>query len=243
MLLAGALVVAGVVAAMMAVAGRGGHDAAPTPAVTESTIALAASTTTLEPSVDAPGSLWWVVNRDRPLPAGYVPSDLVTPNVPVDPLSTATQLSAPTAAAFEAMVADGAAAGFHLQMNSGYRSQGDQQVLYDRNVRDYGEEVARQRVALPGTSEHQTGLAVDVGEVGLPLDQVFGDTAAAKWVENNAYRFGFILRYPPDKAAITGYANEPWHLRYVGTELASILHGNGLTMEEYFSVAAVVSAG
>ena len=212
-------------------------------ATTVTSAAPIAPTATTDPSIDVPGSLWWIVNAQRPLPAGYVPADLVTPNVPIDPQIGSTQLSAPAAAAFESMVADAATAGFRLQLNSGYRSQENQQELYDRNVEDYGKEVARQRVALPGTSEHQTGLAVDVGEVGLPLDQVFGDTASSRWVQDNAHRFGFIVRYPPDKAAITGYANEPWHLRYVGTDLASTLRANGLTMEEYFHLPPAGGSG
>lgn len=248
-LIAGALVVAGAVGAGIVFgSGKSGDSAATTitgavpiaPAATTVTTATPVTTpvatATTNPSIDVPGSLWWIVNGERPLPAGYVPADLVTPNVPIDPQAGSTQLSAPVSAAFEAMVEDAATAGFRLQLNSGYRSQEDQQELYDRNVEDYGEEVAHQRVAVPGTSEHQTGLSVDVGEVGLPLDKVFGDTAASQWVRDNAHRFGFIVRYPPDKAAITGYANEPWHLRYVGTDLAATLHASGLTMEEYFQL-------
>jgi D-alanyl-D-alanine carboxypeptidase len=191
------------------------------------------------PSIDAPGSLWWLVNRDRPLPPGYVPSDLVVPDVPHDPAAGPPELTAATAAAFEAMVADAAAAGHELQLTSGYRSEQDQQVLYHRFVEDFGRDVAGELVALPGTSEHQTGLAADVGLVGLPDDQVFGSTAASAWVSANAQRFGFILRYPPDKADITGYADEPWHLRHVGVELATELHGRGLTMEEWFGLVPV----
>ena len=194
------------------------------------------------PSIDAPGTLWWLVNRDRPLPDGYVPPDLVTPNVPLKPDTGATQVTATTAAAFEAMLADAAAAGFQLQLNSGYRSYEQQQMLYDRFVQDYGAEVAAQRVAPPGTSEHQTGLAADVGLVGLPDDQLFGDTDASVWVAEHAHEYGFIIRYPPDKAHITGYDNEPWHLRYVGLELATELHASGLTMEEHFGLAPVGGA-
>lgn len=221
---------------------RGPGDA---PATTQAAVTAAAaptttaSPTTTAPSIDTPGSLWWLVNPDRPLPEGYVPADLVTPNVPVNPGTGAIQLSVATATAFEAMVADAATAGFRLQLNSGYRSFEQQQELYDRFVRDFGAEVAAQRVAVPGTSEHQTGLAADVGLVGLPDDQLFGDTDASVWVAANAYRFGFILRYPPEKAEITGYADEPWHLRYVGGELAAELHASGLTMEEHFGLAAV----
>jgi zinc D-Ala-D-Ala carboxypeptidase len=195
-----------------------------------------ASPTSTMPSIDTPGSLWWLVNPERPLPDGYVPPDLVTPDVQVKPDTGATQLSADTAAAFEAMVADAATAGFQLQLNSGYRSLEQQQMLYDRFVQDFGEEVAAQRVAVPGASEHQTGLAADVGLVGLPDDQLFGDTEASVWVAANAHRFGFVLRYPPEKAEITGYTDEPWHLRYVGAELAAELHASGLTMEEHFGL-------
>ena len=79
-------------------------------------------------------------------------------------------------------------------------------------------------------------MAADVGLVGLPDDQVFGTTPASAWVAANAHRFGFTLRYPPDKAAITGYANEPWHLRYVGADLAAELFASGQTMEERFGL-------
>jgi D-alanyl-D-alanine carboxypeptidase len=130
-----------------------------------------------------------------------------------------------------------AEAGHALQLNSAYRSSADQEQLFARYVQDYGAEVAPQLVARPGTSEHQTGLAADVGLVGLSDDQTFGATEASAWVADNAHRFGLIVRYPPDKAAITGYANEPWHLRYVGTELAGVLHATGLTMEEHFGIA------
>ena len=215
--------------------------AAPPPVAPTAAPSTLAPTTTL-PSIDVPGSLWWLVNRDRPLPDGYVPPGLVTPNVPLKPDTGATQVTATTAAAFEAMVADAATAGFQLQLNSGYRSYEQQQMLYDRFVQDYGAEVAAQRVAPPGTSEHQTGLAADVGLVGLPDDQLFGDTDASVWVSDHAHEYGFIVRYPPEKAHITGYDNEPWHLRFVGVELATQLHASGLTMEEHFGLVPAEAA-
>ena len=218
--------------------GESSRDATATSseAVTTGAASATATPTTTTPSIDTPGSLWWLINPSRPLAADYVPPDLVTPDVPLKPDTGATQLSATTALGFEALVADAANLGHQLQLNSGYRSYEQQQMLYDRFVEDFGLEVAAERVALPGTSEHQTGLAADVGLVGLPDDQVFGDTAASVWVTDNAYRFGFILRYPPDKAHLTGYANEPWHLRYVGVDLAAELHTSGLTMEEHFGL-------
>ena len=238
-----AAVVAGAVGVLAVVAvgavlvtGDGGSGARPASPTTAAAPAAAPTPTTTTPSIDATGSLWWLVNRDRPLPPGYAPADLVIPNVPLNPDTGATQLTAATAAAFEALVADALTAGFELQLNSGYRSLEQQQLLYDRFVEDFGQEVAAERVAVPGTSEHQTGLSVDVGLVGLPDDEVFGDTEASRWVAGNAHRFGFILRYPPDKADITGYTNEPWHLRHVGVELATELHASGLTMEEHFGL-------
>ncbi|MFT3854087.1 MAG: D-alanyl-D-alanine carboxypeptidase family protein [Ilumatobacteraceae bacterium] len=218
-----------VVGAVVLLAGRGGT-------ATGEAGELGTTTTTL-PSIDAPGSPWWIVNAGRPLPDGYVPADLVVPDVPIEPGADATQLTASTARAFEALVADARAAGYELQLNSGYRSFDDQARLRARYVADYGEATAARLVARPGTSEHQTGMAVDVGLVGLPDDQTFGTTAASRWVADNAHRFGFIRRYPPDKAAITGYANEPWHLRFVGVELATELHASDLTMEERFGLA------
>ena len=187
-------------------------------------------------SIDEVGGPWWLVNRDRPLPAGYVPAELVTPDVPLDPDASFTQLTPQAAAAFEQMVAAAMIDGHELQLNSAYRSEADQAQLYEAYVRDYGAESAALLVARPGTSEHQTGLAADVGLVGLPDDQTFGATAASTWVADNAHRFGLIVRYPPDKAEITGYANEPWHLRYVGVDLAGVLHAAGLTMEEHFGL-------
>ena len=129
-----------------------------------------------------------------------MPPELVTPNVPIEPGAPFTQATPVVAAAFEAMVAAALQEGYELQLTSGYRSFEDQQATYERFVRDYGTQVAAERVALPGTSEHQTGLTVDVGEVDLPNDEEFGDTASSDWVRGNAHRFGFIVRYPPDKA-------------------------------------------
>lgn len=209
--------------------------AAPAPAPTTAAPAPTAATPGTA-DIDTPGSDWWLVNPDRPLPDGYVPPELVTPRVPIKPAAVHTQAAPVVASAFEAMVAAALGDGHELQLTSGYRSYQEQQETYDRFVRDYGPDVAAERVAVPGTSEHQTGLAVDVGQVGLPDDQEFGDQASSAWVRDNAHRFGFVIRYPPDKAHITGYANEPWHLRYVGAELAAQLYSSGLTMEEHFGL-------
>lgn len=88
--------------------------------------------------------------------------------------------------------------------------------------------------AYPGTSEHQTGLCLDfVASDGAPLDLSFEASAAFRWLSQNAYKYGFILRFPADKTAITGYSYEPWHYRFVGREAATDIHFGGLTLEEY----------
>jgi D-alanyl-D-alanine carboxypeptidase len=111
-------------------------------------------------------------------------------------------------------------------------------VLYNGYVAKDGQAAADRYSAKPGTSEHQTGLAMDVclANSGCSLEQAFGDTPAGKWVAANAHKYGFIVRYLPGKDAITGYEYEPWHLRYVGIELATELQRNNKTMEEFFGL-------
>ncbi len=100
-----------------------------------------------------------------------------------------------------------------------------------------GKEVANKTVAYPGQSEHQTGLAMDVSshKMGFKLHQSFGETIEGIWLANNAPKFGFIIRYPKGKEHITGYKYEPWHLRYVGVQVAEEIAQKGITLEEYLS--------
>ncbi|WAA09875.1 M15 family metallopeptidase [Fervidibacillus albus] len=93
-------------------------------------------------------------------------------------------------------------------------------------------------VAQPGTSEHQTGLTMDITaySVNQQLVESFGQTEEGKWLENNAHQYGYILRYPKGKETITGYKYEPWHFRYVGVEAATVIFENGWTLEEFFEV-------
>ena len=87
----------------------------------------------------------------------------------------------------------------------------------------------------PGRSEHQTGLCMDMHNVDVGKQETFNNTPAARWLEENAYRFGFILRYPAGKEHITGAVYESWHFRFVGRTLATYLHDNGLTLDEYYA--------
>ena len=124
-------------------------------------------------------------------------------------------------------------AGYSAKLVSGYRSYDSQSIIYNRYVSKWGQEYTDTVSARPGHSEHQTGLAFDVGE----LSSSYGNTAEGKWLVQNCYKYGFILRYLKGKENITGYAYEPWHIRYVGVEVATYIMQNNLTLEEYLGIA------
>ncbi len=193
-------------------------------------------------SIDEPGSPWWIVNRERPLPDGYVPPDLTVPSVRLRLDSSAEQMqfSQQATPAVEAMFAAAQDDGIELVFGSGYRSESLQRQFYESYVERDGQEAADRYSARPGTSEHQTGLAVDVTSPSLTchLEICFEDTPQGEWVAENAHEYGFIIRYLDDKEHITGFQYEPWHLRYVGEELATELYESNQTMEEFFDVVA-----
>ncbi|WP_138294974.1 MULTISPECIES: M15 family metallopeptidase [unclassified Clostridium] len=119
---------------------------------------------------------------------------------------------------------------------SGYRPRSEQEAIYTASLRENGREFTRKYVALPGHSEHETGLAIDLGENKPPIDFIrpaFPDSGICGQFKARAAEFGFILRYPADKEAVTGIAHEPWHFRYVGPEHAQAMAREGLTLEEY----------
>jgi len=123
-------------------------------------------------------------------------------------------------------------AGFSLPLVSGYRSYSRQQIIYNNYVKIDGQVLADTYSARPGHSEHQTGLAFDVGKI----DDNFGSTPQGKWLKDNAHYYGFIIRYPKGKEHITGYKYEPWHIRYLGVEIATDVYKKGVTLEEYLGV-------
>ena len=130
------------------------------------------------------------------------------------------------------MQADAKALNLDLQLRSGYRSYSRQEELYNSYVQKDGEEKASTYSAKPGYSEHQTGLAFDVGLV----DTSFANTSEAKWLDQNCHLYGFIIRYPQGKTDITGYIYEPWHIRYLGVEVSTKVKESGLSLEEYLNV-------
>jgi len=165
----------------------------------------------------------------------YEPKDLITVNIPIAPDNTHNMLRKEAAEALEKMYNDALKQDNHLVLNSGYRSFDEQKKIYDEYFQKYDEITAAGLVSIPGSSEHQLGLGVDLTSQSVVNKEkrFFGDTKEYQWVIKNAHLYGFILRYPKTRSQITGTANEPWHLRYVGKEPAKEIYDNDWTLEEY----------
>ncbi|MBM7551124.1 M15 family metallopeptidase [Thalassobacillus pellis] len=190
--------------------------------------------------VEEPNSFQVVVNKNRKLPDGFVPKNLVVPDVPFyfDEFHPKKQMRKEAAKALEELFQGARQAGLELVGASGYRSYERQKSIYQNNVKTRGQEWANQFSAKPGTSEHQTGLAMDVtsAQMAFKLEQSFSQTAEGEWLAKHAYEYGFVIRYPKGKSDITGYSYEPWHLRYVGKETAEEIHQQEKTLEEFFGL-------
>lgn len=182
-----------------------------------------------------------LVNKMFALPDSYNPTDLVKPNVSFsfgDQTIEKSLMRQEAAIALEKMFVEAKASGIELYAVSGYRSYERQRVIFDAEVKKSGEEKAAQVVAIPGNSEHQSGLAMDISakSANLSLTESFGETTEGKWLAANAHKYGFILRYPKGKQSITGYQYEPWHFRYVGVDAAQTIFEKNITLEEYFDI-------
>jgi len=187
-------------------------------------------------------NIFILVNKEMNLPADYVPGDLVRPKVRFvfgDQDVEKSYLRKEAAEALERMFEAAESEGIYLFASSGYRSYARQETIFQTKVEQVGEEKALEVVAYPGQSEHQTGLAMDITSQSnnFQLTESFAETPEGKWLAENAHRFGFILRYPKGKEAITGYSYEPWHFRYVGEMYAKIIYENDWTLEEFFQEA------
>lgn len=188
--------------------------------------------------LDTPSSLTVIVNKQRPLSnKPYVPQNLVMPAGMLNP--NGTPLRAEAATALEAMNAAAKASGISLILASGYRSFDTQVAVYKSFVDSLGQAGADTTSAKPGHSEHQLGLAADIAAEGdsCYIMECFSETVAGKWVAANAWKYGFVLRYPNHLEGTTGYNFEPWHYRYVGLDLAKLMHDTGyLTLENYLGL-------
>ena len=187
-----------------------------------------------DPLTELPWNLT-LVNGSHPMKEKYVPElTEIQPGHSVD-----TRI----ANAARKMLADADEAGLHVQICSAYRSVERQEQVFGQSMKErvkegmgYWEayEETALNVALPGTSEHALGLALDlISNQYTELDEKQETTAEAKWLKENCHKYGFILRYPPEKTNITGIIYEPWHYRYVGEEHAAKIMELGITLEEY----------
>ncbi len=135
---------------------------------------------------------------------------------------------------FDAAKADGV----KLNSLSSYRSYGTQKLIFSRKLKlnDGNLDAAKDYVALPGASEHQLGLAIDIVGTNIHLNYQFAETTEGKWLADNSYKYGFIVRYPKEFEKVTGILYEPWHIRYVGLEAAKQMHDDGIPLEKYVSI-------
>jgi zinc D-Ala-D-Ala carboxypeptidase len=196
-------------------------------------VPLAGAQPTLNPTV--------LIDKSHPLaPRDYAPPELVVPQVFLAELPAndpEMQLAPLAGAALTKMLTAAESDGLTLVLSSGYRSYNDQAALYAGRLSTAGL-AANEAVARPSYSEHQSGLAADI----IPYNYFcaaqgcFALSRAAAWLDQNSYKYGFIVRYPLHKETSTGYEYEPWHLRYVGIPLAERLHASGQTLEEFYGL-------
>lgn len=186
--------------------------------------------------IESPEIIDVLVNKKRSLPDNYIPNDLVDVEVLHKVEKPESKMLRKEASdALSKLFTDAKSKGFEFWAVSGYRSYDRQVYLFNNYAKKHGEEQANRFSAKPGQSEHQTGLTMDVSIESLNYDLVeeLGETPEGKWLAGNAHKFGFIIRYPKGTEHITGYQYEPWHIRYLGKELATKVFESKLTYDEY----------
>ena len=176
-----------------------------------------------------------VVNKNYALTSDYKPKDLVSVNIEFLPESTEEEryMTKESANALEELVDAASKDGVYLYGLSGYRSYKTQKNLYEYNVETQGKSYSDKYVAKPGASEHQLGEAMDLATSSGWISE---GCPEANWIANNAYKYGFIVRYESGKEDITGYNYEPWHVRYVGSEMSEKIYNDGITLEEFAEI-------
>ncbi len=177
-----------------------------------------------------------LVNKQVPLDKNYKPENLIQVKyVAKNRSPVGWKMVERAAEAFNKLSESAKKAGYEIVVTTAYRDYQFQNNLYSRYVKTYGQEEADRFSARPGTSEHQTGLAADVSSpsVQYQLTEDYIDTAEGRWLAENCHKYGFIIRYPKGKEHITGYLYEPWHIRYLGVDIATEIFQRELTLEEF----------
>lgn len=187
--------------------------------------------------IDDPYDLLVIANKKRKLPDGFKPNDLVVPKVSFSyqGVEEKSHMRKEAAEALEKLFALGLKDGIQLRAVSGFRSMETQKTIFEYNIKTQGQYETERVSSKPGFSEHQTGLAIDVSadRVNNTLEENFGDTIEGQWLAKHAHEAGYIIRYLKGKEDVTGYAYEPWHIRYVGEETAKKIAERHITLEEY----------
>ena len=173
-----------------------------------------------------------LVNKYNYLTNDYAPEDIV--DVSVQFAYGDNEIKSEVYEKFRSMYNDAKKEGLYLIITSAYRDYNFQNELWESYKKQQGEEWADSVAARAGYSEHQTGLTLDIVTYNANMNE-FENTDEFKWLQNNAYKYGFILRYPKDKEDITGYSYESWHYRYVGVDAAKKIHKLGITFDEYYA--------
>lgn len=177
-----------------------------------------------------------LINKENAVDASYVPEDLKTVSYYAKDRSAAGRSMRQEACdAFNALSEGAAAEGYTIVVTTAYRSYDFQASLYNSYVKAHGQAEADTFSAQPGKSEHQSGLSADVSSpsVNYQLTRDYIDTEEGRWLNDNAWKYGFIIRFPEGKEDITGYIYEPWHIRYVGKDIAKFIYDHQLTLEEF----------
>lgn len=180
------------------------------------------------------GDVLVLVNKLHAVSKKYVPTDMVAINGSYT-TNQGLEMKADAYKAFKKMRKAAKADGIRFKICSAYRTYSTQKWLYNNYLNTMGKELRDIRSAYPGRSEHHTGYAIDLvtKSTGWTLTQDFAKTSEGKWVNKHCAEYGFIIRYPKNKTDITGYDYEPWHLRYVGVDVAKEITEQGITLEEY----------
>ncbi len=176
----------------------------------------------------------FLVNKDNLLPKDYIASDITDSNLPFFNYASNTKLNKTVSDSAKEMFKDAKNSGINLLGVSGYRSHKTQTKIFNNNIKIKGKEETLKYSAPPGASEHETGFAIDIlSENYSKLDSGFENTKEFKWLKENCYKYGFIIRYPKQKTNITKYSYEPWHYRYVGVSHATKIMNENICLEEY----------
>lgn len=244
-------VISAVIAIVLAVGNWGGSGETSSPSSESRQSSQSSSSSSSASSVVSdPDDSWQLIlaNPSNPVPEGFtVNLTDITGNYADIPALDNMKVDSRIVEPLEQMFKDARAAGQNLFLRASYRTVALQQTYYDWHINHYKEqgysdeeakEATLRYIAYPGTSEHHTGLAVDIISVdwqnsGQEIIDTFDQTAEAEWLKSNAHKYGFIMRYPKDKEDITKIGYEPWYFRYVGKVHAAAIYNSGLCFEEY----------